>query len=271
MKRVLIRSAVFGLYLLCFTVANAQTSIDSIKIIMNDLKMSHSYYDNGGGFGNGNPTDINETILVSKTQLFKIQSEQRNGDTLRLEDRLWGFHITIGSDSLLNTIDSFEYHLNIPVYEQTYYHFVHPQILRDSNIIKIELYPAQLADNHFYYSSHTHTNYSGGGNRDEWYNYLQAVSTSKMSVYIYLHRPVSKVEDDTQKKAVESVYPNPASSIITLSPSIPDNIIVDIYTVGGIKVKNAVVTSSSIDVSDLQPGAYFLRVNGSTQRFSVQR
>jgi hypothetical protein len=68
------------------------------------------------------------------------------------------------------------------------------------------------------------------------------------------------------------LFPNPASDYIQLSPTPAAGSLVTIYTTGGQKVWQTVVTAnpSFIAVSSLKPGLYFIQVGHQVLKFTKQ-
>lgn len=81
---------------------------------------------------------------------------------------------------------------------------------------------------------------------------------------------VSSVEDLFPKPNSLDIYPNPAASVINLKSSGNISGEVYIYNLLGIKVLTARTSDSTVDVSGLPRGIYFIRYGNKTQRFTKE-
>lgn len=84
--------------------------------------------------------------------------------------------------------------------------------------------------------------------------------TNGNSVPDYLEEEVALGVPTVEVSALK-LYPNPASSVLNIHNTTADSIkSVEIYSVNGTKVKTAGATQTVLDISDLQSGVYFVKI-----------
>lgn len=146
-------------------------------------------------------------------------------------------------------------------------------------------------------SGFLHFNWGWGGSGDTWcnvytaqlkpsrspqagvtYNFFQS---NKMIVGITppqdsIHFDTPESIEETGNPFVGSIYPNPASSQVTVSYMLDgyEDAMLQVFDAAGRVVKQMEVSPVSnqaiVNVSDLTPGVYFCRLNGYTQKFVVR-
>ena len=78
--------------------------------------------------------------------------------------------------------------------------------------------------------------------------------------------PVPEIEN-----ATATIYPNPASSVINVVTNTSEKVNIEMFNLVGQKVySEQVVNSTKIDVSNMKPGVYMLRVNNHTTKVVVK-
>jgi hypothetical protein len=70
-------------------------------------------------------------------------------------------------------------------------------------------------------------------------------------------------------KTIFKIFPNPASDILNIETELKENTNVEIYNISGIRIAAQVITDniSSINISKLTSGLYFIKVGNSVQKF----
>lgn len=82
----------------------------------------------------------------------------------------------------------------------------------------------------------------------------------------YLESNITMVVNRNVLEKVITIYPNPASSIITIDNPTGENILeVSVYTINGVKVKQTSNTKKSINIADLQNGMYLIKIQVEDQ------
>lgn len=146
-------------------------------------------------------------------------------------------------------------------------------------------------------SGFLHFNWGWGGSGDTWCNVYTAQLKPSRSpqagvtynffqsnkIIVGITPPQDSIHVDTPESIAETgnpflcgIYPNPASSQVTVSYSLKgdDDAILQLFDATGRVVKqievSPVSTQAVVSVSDLTPGIYFCRLNGYTQKFVVR-
>lgn len=138
-----------------------------------------------------------------------------------------------------------------------------------------------------------HFNWGWGGSGDSWCNVytgqLKPSSrhgnttynfTDDHSIIIGITPPQDSIHlvsvEETENPFMSSIYPNPASTQVTVSYMLNDNThaMMQIFDAAGRMVNqielSPVSTQVTIPVANLHPGIYFCRINGYTQKFVVR-
>lgn len=141
-----------------------------------------------------------------------------------------------------------------------------------------------------------HFNWGWGGNGDSWCNvYTGQLKPSRgprageaynfyqnNRIVIGIMPPQDSIHLETESIQVTdnpfvgAIYPNPASSQVTISYELngTNNEMLQVFDAAGRMVMQTEVspvgTQISISVADLHPGIYFCRLNGYTQKFVVK-
>jgi hypothetical protein len=101
-------------------------------------------------------------------------------------------------------------------------------------------------------------NYQAGNTENVAFSLIQKITFS----------PFTALSSTFENESTLVVYPNPSSGYIYLK-NMPELFTrIAIYSISGIQVVNSRLTDKKIDISQLEKGIYFIKINNQVSKFS---
>ncbi len=91
-------------------------------------------------------------------------------------------------------------------------------------------------------------------------------------VYQYFVNVKAKVEypiSVDENISMTEIYPNPASNVLLINKEIPANSFFEIFDLYGKSIQNGIISNNKIDISLLNNGVYFLKINQNFFKFVI--